>query len=67
MAYHRDTIFPRKFIVGLTEEQKLALDEVAHRDKRSIASVVRECVDLYLEKIGDRRRGRRFDRREKSE
>ena len=63
MAYHRDTIFPRKFIVGFTEEQKSALDEIAHRDKRSIASIVRESVDLYLQKAADRRRGRRSDRR----
>ena len=60
MAYHRDTIFPRKFIVGFTEEQKSALDKIADRDKRSIASVVRECVDLYLQKVGDRRRGAAF-------
>ena len=63
MRYRREAVFPCKFLVGFTEKQRTALDKVADREERAVASIVRECVDLHLEKIGDRRRGRRSDRR----
>lgn len=65
MKYRREAVFPRKFLVGFTEEQRAALDRIADRDERSVASIVRECVDLHLRSVSDRQRGRRSARRVK--
>lgn len=60
MSYRREAVFPCKFILGFTKEQRTALNKIADREERAVASIVRECVDLHLEKIGDRRRGTAF-------
>lgn len=54
-TYRREAVYPCKFLVGFTQEQRTALDKVADREKRAVASIVRECVDLYLRKAADRR------------
>lgn len=58
--YRREAVFPCKYLIRFTEKQRAALDRVAERDERAVASIVRECVDMHLEKIGDRRRGVAF-------
>ncbi|MYC13774.1 MAG: hypothetical protein F4Y39_08615 [Gemmatimonadetes bacterium] len=65
MAYRREAVYPCKFLVGFTQEQREALEVIAERDKRPIAGVVRACVDEYLQRVEGRRCGRRSDRRAK--
>lgn len=60
MKYRREAVFPCKLLIGFTKEQRAALDKVADREERAVASIVRECVDLHLEKIGDGRHGAAF-------
>ena len=67
MAYRREAVYPCKLLIGFTKDQREALEGVAERDEKSLAWVVRDCVDQHLRTVTDRRRGRRFDRREKSE
>jgi hypothetical protein len=38
--------------VYLTEEQRRRLDQLARRDRRSFAELIREAVDRYLEAAG---------------
>jgi hypothetical protein len=45
--------------IQLTEAQRDALREVAHRQQRSVAAVVRDSIDLYLRQERDGR-GRRM-------
>ena len=65
MGYYREKFYPCKFVVSFTEQQRTALDKIADREERAVASIVRECVDRHLRTVADRRRGRRSDRREK--
>ncbi|GEO42683.1 CopG family transcriptional regulator [Skermanella aerolata] len=37
-----------RILVDLGETQVLALDELAHKDKRSRAAVIRQAIDEYL-------------------
>ena len=61
MAYKRETVFPCKLLIGFTKEQRAALEAVAEKDEKSLAWVVRDCVDLYLRMVADRR-GTEFKR-----
>ncbi len=63
MTYRRETLYPCKFLVGFTEEQRAGLEEIADRDEKPISAIVRACVDQHLRTVADRRRGRRSDRR----
>ena len=65
MGYRREAVYPCKFLVGFTVEQRAALDKIAERDERPISGIVRSCVDLYLQRVEGRRCGRRSDRRAK--
>ena len=56
MAYRRATIFPSKILIGFTEEQRGALEVIAERDEKSMAAIVRDCVDKHLRAVADRRR-----------
>lgn len=56
MTYRREVVFPYKILIGFTADQRAALEKVAERDKKSMAAIVRECVDRHLQ------RGRRSDR-----
>ena len=59
MAYKREAFFPCKLLIGFTKGQRAALEAVAERDEKSLAWVVRDCVDQHLLMVADRRRGRR--------
>ena len=48
MAYYREANYPRKLLVGFTEDQRARLDKVSAREKRSLAGVVRDAVDKHL-------------------
>jgi hypothetical protein len=37
--------------IYLTDEQRARLDAVARRDRRSLAEVIREAVDLFLGEV----------------
>ncbi|MGH2950898.1 MAG: CopG family transcriptional regulator [Solirubrobacterales bacterium] len=37
--------------VYLTDEQRARLDAVARRDRRSLAEVIREALDLFLDEV----------------
>ncbi|MGH2952920.1 MAG: CopG family transcriptional regulator [Solirubrobacterales bacterium] len=37
--------------IYLTDEQRTRLDALARRDRRSLAAVIREAVDLFLDEI----------------
>jgi predicted transcriptional regulator len=37
--------------IYLTDEQRARLDAVARRDRRSLAEVIREAVDLFLDEV----------------
>ena len=58
MKYRREAVFPCKLLIGFTQEQRAALEAVADRDEKSLAWVVRDCVDQHLRMVADRRRGR---------
>lgn len=47
--------------IQLTEEQREALRDLAHRERRSEAAVVRDALDLYLRNAPDDRRTRMLD------
>ena len=57
--YRRETVFPCKILIGFTRDQRAALEAVAERDEKSMAAIVRNCVDQHLRMVADRRRGRR--------
>ena len=59
MAYRRETVFPCKILIGFTRDQRAALEAIAERDEKSLAWVVRDCVDQHLLMVADRRRKRR--------
>ena len=59
MAYFREAHYPKKLLVGFTEDQRAALDKVSARDKRSLAGIVRDAVDRHLAAVGDDERERR--------
>lgn len=48
MAYFREAHYPKKLLVGFTEDQRAGLDKVSAREKRSLAGVVRDAVDKHL-------------------
>ena len=56
MAYRREAIFPCKLLVGFTQEQREALEVIAERDEKSMAAIVRDCVEQHLRMVADRRR-----------
>ena len=56
MAYRRKTLYPVKRQVGLTLEQNTALEAIADRDGKSVAEIIRACIDLNLKAVSDRRR-----------
>ena len=56
MQYKREAVFPCKILIGFTEGQRAALEKVAERDEKSLAWVVRDCVDQHLRVVTDRRR-----------
>ena len=60
MAYFREAHYPKKLLVGFTEDQRRAMDRVSARDKRSLAGVVRDAVDRHLRTVGDRERQKRL-------
>ena len=53
MAYYREANYPKKLLVGFTEDQRRAMDRVSARDKRSLAGIVRDAVDRHLVAVGD--------------
>ena len=55
MTYRRETIYPCKFLVGFTDAQREALEVIAERDEKSMAAIVRDSVDFYLQWDADRR------------
>ena len=60
MAYFREAHYPKKLLVGFTEDQRTALDKVSARDGRSLSGVVRDAVDRHLRAVGDRERQKRL-------
>jgi len=57
--YKRATLYPCKRNIGFTAEMDTALNTIADRDSKSVADVVRECVEMQLPKVSDRRRKKR--------
>jgi len=53
MAYFREAHYPKKLLVGFTEDQRAGLDRVSAREKRSLAGVVRDAVDRHLRAVED--------------
>jgi predicted transcriptional regulator len=45
--------------VGIHEEQRAKLEEIAKKDDRSVSSIVRRLIDEYLQKLekGDTQNG----------
>ena len=56
MKYKREAVFQFKLLIGFTKDQRAALEAVAERDEKSLAWVVRDCVDQHLRMVADRRR-----------
>jgi len=54
--YRRETVFPCKILIGFTRDQRAVLEAVAERDEKSMAAIVRNCVDKHLRTVADRRR-----------
>ena len=53
MAYFREAHYPKKLLVGFTEDQRTALDKVSAQKRRSLAGVVRDAVDRHLQSVAD--------------
>ena len=56
MTYRRKTLYPVKRQVGLTQEQNATLKAIANRDGKSIAEMIRACIDMHIKTVSDRRR-----------
>ena len=56
MKYRREAVFPCKLLIGFTAEQREALEVIAERDEKSMATIVRDCVERHLGAVADRRR-----------
>ena len=63
--YRRKTFFPCKILIGFTRDQRAALEAIAERDEKSLAWVIRDCVDRHLRTVADRRRGQHSARQDK--
>lgn len=53
MAYFRESHYTEKLLVGFTVDQRAALDRVSAQNKRSLAGIVRDAVDLHLVAVAD--------------
>ena len=53
MAYFREAHYPKKLLVGFTEDQRAGLDKVSAQKGRSLAGLVRDAVDRHLRAVGD--------------
>ena len=51
MQYKREAVFPCKLLIGFTKGQRAALEAVAEKDEKSLAWVVRDCVDQHLRTV----------------